>query len=66
MSGKNSKARSTIQTHLRPGPQTVTTSSGESSAPTEVASTLANLDTAALQLELLALLRKDIADILNK
>ncbi|KAF0032215.1 hypothetical protein F2P81_014505 [Scophthalmus maximus] len=63
MSGKNSKARNTIQTQLRPGPQTATTSSSEPSATAEAAWTHANLDTAALKLELLSSLRKDIADI---
>ncbi|CAG5911126.1 unnamed protein product [Menidia menidia] len=66
MSGKNSKSRYTIQTQLRPGLQAATAASGEPSAPAEVASTHANLDTTALKLELLAALRKDIADIFKK
>lgn len=66
MSGKNSKTCNTIQTQLRPGPQTATTSSNDPSAPAEAASTHANFDTTALKLELLASLRKDIADIFKK
>ena len=66
MSEKNSKAHNTIQTQLRPGPQTATTSLSEPSAPTDAASTHANPDTAALKLELLASLRQDIADIFKK
>ncbi|KAI4888216.1 hypothetical protein NFI96_018773 [Prochilodus magdalenae] len=49
------------QTQLRPGPQTVTTVSREPSDPAEAASTHATL-----KLELLASLRKDIADIFKK
>ncbi len=66
MAGKNSKTRNTIQTQLRPGLQTATTSPSRPSSPAEVASTHANPDIAALKLELLALLRKDIADIFKK
>ena len=43
-----------------------TTPTSEPLAPAEAASTHANLDTAALKLELLASLRKDIADIFKK
>ncbi|KAI4884053.1 hypothetical protein NFI96_008794 [Prochilodus magdalenae] len=66
MSGKNSKTRNTVQTQLRPGPQTVTTVSREPSDPAEAASTHANPDIATLKLEVLASLRKDIADIFKK
>ena len=66
MSTKNSKTRNTVQTHLRPGPQTATACLGEPSAPALIAATHANLDTTALRLELLASLRKDIADIFKK
>lgn len=66
MSGKNSKSRNTIQTQLRPGLQAATAASGEPSTSAEVASTHANFDTTALKLELLAALRKDIADIFKK
>lgn len=66
MSGRNSKTRNTIQTQLRPGPHVATTPSSEASAPAEVASMHANPDIAALELELLASLRKDIADIFKK
>ncbi|KAL6476284.1 hypothetical protein MHYP_G00147830 [Metynnis hypsauchen] len=66
MSGKNSKTRNTIQTQLRPGSQTATTSSSAPSAPADAASMHGNPDTAALKLELLASLRKDIADIFKK
>ncbi|KAI4888074.1 hypothetical protein NFI96_009384 [Prochilodus magdalenae] len=66
MSGKNSKTRITVQTQLQPGPQTVTTVSRELSDPAEAASTHANPDIATLKLEVLASLRKDIADIFKK
>ena len=66
MAGKNSKTRNTIQTQLRPGPQAATASSSEPPAPAEVASTHAGSDIAALKLEMLASLRKDIADIFKK
>ncbi|CAG6016082.1 unnamed protein product [Menidia menidia] len=63
MSGKNTKTRNTIQTQLRPGLQAATAASGEPPAP---ADTTANFDTTALKLELLAEMRKDIADIFKK
>lgn len=65
MAGKNSKTRKTIQTQLRPSTQIATTPSSGSSVASEVeaAPTHANLDIAALKLELLASVRKDIADI---
>lgn len=66
MSGKNSKTRNTIQTQLRPAPQTATSSSTESSASAGTALTHADSDAASLKLELLACLRKDIADIFKK
>uniref|UniRef100_A0A3B1J417 L1 transposable element RRM domain-containing protein n=1 Tax=Astyanax mexicanus TaxID=7994 RepID=A0A3B1J417_ASTMX len=66
MSGKNSKTRNTIQTQLRPGPNTATTSSSEPLAPAEAVSPHANPDITALKLDLLASLRKDIADIFKK
>ncbi|KAJ8010204.1 hypothetical protein DPEC_G00072570 [Dallia pectoralis] len=66
MAGKTSKGRNTIQTQLRPGPQAATTSSGEQSVAAEVVLAPAGPDVAALKLELLASLRKDIADIFKK
>lgn len=65
MAGKNSK---TIQTQLRPSPQIATTPSSGSSVASEVegASAYANLNIAALKLELLASVRKNIADIFKK
>ena len=58
--------RNTIQTQLRPGPQAPTSPSTRPPTPTGIASTQANPDIAALKLELLASLRKDIADIFKK
>lgn len=68
MAGKNSKTRKTIQTQLRPSPQIATTPSSGSSVASEVegASAHANLDIDALKLELLASVRKEIADIFKK
>ncbi|KAL6462532.1 hypothetical protein MHYP_G00289540 [Metynnis hypsauchen] len=66
MSGKNSKTRNTIQTQLQPGSQTATTSLSALLAPADATSMHGNPDTAALKLELLASLRKDIADIFKK
>uniref|UniRef100_A0A3B1IE24 L1 transposable element RRM domain-containing protein n=1 Tax=Astyanax mexicanus TaxID=7994 RepID=A0A3B1IE24_ASTMX len=66
MSGKNSKTCNTIQTQLRPGPNTATTSSSEPLAPAEAVSPRASPDITALKLDLLASLRKDIADIFKK
>lgn len=58
--------RSTIQTQLRPGLQTTTSLSSRPPTPTDVTPTQANPDNAALKLELLASLQKDIADIFKK
>ncbi|KAM7373865.1 hypothetical protein PAMP_006555 [Pampus punctatissimus] len=61
--------RNTIQTQLRPGPQAATSSSSRPSTPTGAALTPANPanpDDTAFKLELLASLRKDIADIVKK
>lgn len=66
MAAKNIKTRSTIQTQLRPTLQTATTSSSEPSAPSKPPSCQANPDIEALKVELLASLRKDIANIFKK
>lgn len=69
MAGKTTKTRNSVQTQLRPNMQAATTSSGASSPPAMAAMptlTQANPETAALKLELLASLRKDIADIFKK
>ncbi|XP_053479403.1 uncharacterized protein LOC128606892 isoform X2 [Ictalurus furcatus] len=62
MSGKNTKTRGGIQTRPRPSVRAVS----ESPSPPESASPSSDPDFAALKLELLASLRKDIADILKK
>ncbi|RXN33329.1 putative transposase element L1Md-A101/L1Md-A102/L1Md-A2 [Labeo rohita] len=66
MAAKNIKTRSTIQTQLRPSLQTATTPSSEPLSPVKTPSSQANPDIDALKVELLALLRKDIADIFKK
>ncbi|RXN09855.1 verrucotoxin subunit beta-like protein [Labeo rohita] len=66
MAAKNIKTRSTIQTQLRPSLQTATTPSSEPLSPVKTPSSQANLDIDALKVELLASLRKDIADIFKK
>lgn len=66
MAGKNSKTRNAVQTQLRPNLQAATTSPGALPAPAMPTLTQANPDFAALKLELLASLRKDIADIFKK
>lgn len=58
--------RNTIQTQLKPGPLTETSPPSRPPTPTGAASTQANPDTAALKLELLTSLRKDIAAIFKK
>ncbi|CAJ1071455.1 hypothetical protein NFI96_008871 [Xyrichtys novacula] len=63
MAGKNSKTRHTIQTQLRPS---LPTASSEPATPEDVASEQANPDITALKLELLASLRKNIADIFKR
>lgn len=63
MSGKNPKTHNTTQTQLRPAQQTATSSSTEPSASAGTALTHAESDATRLKLELLACLRKDIADI---
>ena len=66
MAGKNTKTRNAVQTQLRPNLQAATTSPGVSPALAMPTLTQANPETAALKLELLASLRKDIADIFKK
>lgn len=66
MAAKNVKTRSTIQTQLRPSLQTATTPSSEPSSPAMPPTCQANPDIEALKVELLASLRKDIADIFKK
>ncbi|CAI5682159.1 unnamed protein product [Oreochromis niloticus] len=66
MAAKNVKIRSTIQTQLRPSLQTATTPSSKPSSPAKPPSYQANPDIEALKVELLASLRKDIADIFKK
>uniref|UniRef100_A0A3P8PDL0 L1 transposable element RRM domain-containing protein n=1 Tax=Astatotilapia calliptera TaxID=8154 RepID=A0A3P8PDL0_ASTCA len=66
MAAKNVKTRSTIQTQLRPSLQTATTPSSEPSSPAKPPTCQANPDIEALKVELLASLRKDIADIFKK
>lgn len=61
MTGKNTN--STIQTQLRPRLQIETASSGEPSASVGPPSSQTYFDIAALKIELLDSLRKDIADI---
>lgn len=58
--------RNTIQTQLKPGPLTETSPPSRPPTLTGAASTQANPDTAALKLELLTSLRKDIAAIFKK
>ncbi|RXN13105.1 putative transposase element L1Md-A101/L1Md-A102/L1Md-A2 [Labeo rohita] len=66
MAAKNIKTRSTIQTQLRPSLQTATTPSSEPLSPVKTLSSQANPHIDALKVELLASLRKDIADIFKK
>lgn len=60
------KTRNTIQTQLRPCPQTSTASVSVSPTTAGSASPEGDSDVAALKLELLASLRSDIADIFKK
>ncbi|XP_053539960.1 uncharacterized protein LOC128634053 [Ictalurus punctatus] len=62
MSGKNTKTRGSIQTRLRPSVHAVS----ESPSPPESASPSGDPHFAAFKLELLASLRKDIADVFKK
>lgn len=60
------KTRNTIQTQLKPCPQTTTTASSEPPFPDESALSQAFPDAVALKLELLTSLKNDIADIFKK
>lgn len=66
MSGKNAKTRNVVQTQLRPSLQAATTTPSELQATPDPTLTQANFDIAAVKVELLTLLGKDIAEIFKK
>ncbi|KAL7877620.1 hypothetical protein SRHO_G00042630 [Serrasalmus rhombeus] len=66
MAAKDIKTRSTVQTRLRPTAQSPTATSSEPAVSAVVSSAHTSPDIATLKLELLASLRKDIAEIFKK
>lgn len=66
MSRKNAKSCNVVQTQLRPSLQTTTTTLSEPKASLHPTLKRANFDNAAIKVELLTSLRKDIAEIFTK